>query len=322
MEMIIDDVFRSTHNLYFKGLPEETVLKRINEVFNSYDPEMVIDVINIIKTSIAIGITYSDCYDKIVVAIIDRFPSDDNIDIFVLSLTMKVLIAMGDGGIEKLLFKSRDINKEVAAKYFRVPLKKVSKDMINEVLDASDNFTKNYSINDEPVESWDEYFYNVCRQVARNSKCLSRRIGAIMVWDKGIISTGYNGPPRGVPRCDMRWKIDKEFVEKYKEKTGGCKLEGICPRYAIGFKSGAGLEICPAGHAERNTLINAARKGIKTKGAALYMTCGIPCTPCLVEIINAGIKEIVVISLKTYDETSMYLLNQSNLGVRLFNFIK
>jgi dCMP deaminase len=323
MELIIDSTFRSAHGLYFRGLSEEAVFKRINGIFERYDPEMVLDAVNIVKTAIALGMTYSDCHDKTVETIIKRFPPSDDIDLFILSVTMKLLIAMGSESVEELLFKPRDINKEVAAKYFRVPLKKVTKEMTEAVVQASENFTKkSYSIDDPPVANWDEYFYNVCRQVARNSKCLSRRIGAVLVWDKGIISTGYNGPPRGVPRCDMRWKIDKEFNDKYKDKVEGKELEGICPRYAIGFESGTGLEICPAGHAERNAIINAARKGIKTKGTLLYMTCGIPCTPCLVEIINAGVKEIVVTSLKIYDETAMYLLNQSTLSVRLYDFVK
>jgi len=323
MELIIDSTFRNAHSLYFRDLPEEAVFKRINGVFDRFDPEMLLDAVNIIKTAIALGMTYNDCHDKVVETTIERFPAGDDIDLFILSVTMKLLIAMGSESVEELLFKPREIDREVAAKYFRVPLKKVTREMIQEVLVASENFTKqSYSIDDPPVGSWDEYFYNVCRQVARNSKCLSRRIGAVLVWDKGIISTGYNGPPRGVPRCDMRWKIDKEFSDKYKDRAKGKELEGVCPRYAIGFESGTGLEICPAGHAERNAIINAARKGIATKGTILYMTCGIPCTPCLVEIINAGVKEIVVTSLRIYDETAMYLLNQSNLGVRLFDFVK
>ena len=323
MELIIDSTFRRAHGLYFRDLPEEAVFKRINGIFTKYDPEMLLDVVNIIKTAIALGMTYSDSHDKVVATTIDRFPVSDDIDLFILSVTMKLLIAMGSESVEELLFKPRDINREIAAKYYRIPLKKVDDEMVAAVIKASENFTsKSYSIDDPPVGSWDEYFYNVSRQVARNSKCLSRRIGAVLVWDKGIISTGYNGPPRGVPRCDMRWKIDKEFSDKYGDKVEGKKLEGVCPRYAIGFESGGGLEICPAGHAERNALINAARKGIKTKGTILYMTCGIPCTPCLVEIINAGVKEIVVTSLKVYDETAPYLLNQSTLGVGLFDFVK
>jgi len=173
----------------------------------------------------------------------------------------------------------------------------------------------------ERVDSWDEYFYNVCKQVARNSKCLSRKIGALLVRDKSIVSTGYNGPPRGVPVCDQRWKIDDLLVKKYGEKTRR-EVAGKCPRYVIGFKSGEGLEICVAGHAERNALINAARNGIATKGTIMYMTCGIPCSPCLVEIINAGVEEIIVTNLKFYDElNSRYLLDTSDLKVRVFDFI-
>jgi dCMP deaminase len=310
--------------LYFRDLPEEIVLNRITSVFNKYDPEMVIDSINIIKTAITLGMTYSECHDKIVSKIIEVFPPGEDIDLFILSLTMKILIIMKDENIESLLFKPRDIIKEVASKYFRVPLSAVNQNMIDTVDTASTNFVgQDYSLTDSPVKNWDEYFFNVCRQVARNSKCLSRRIGAVLVWDKGIISTGYNGPPRGVPKCDVRWKIDKKFFDKYgKFINDSSKLNGVCPRHIIGFKSGEGLDVCVAGHAERNALINAARKGIATKDTILYMTCGIPCSPCLVEIINAGVKEIVVTSLKTYDESSMYLLNQSSLGIRLYDFVK
>jgi len=95
----------------------------------------------------------------------------------------------------------------------------------------------------------------------------------------------------------------------------------VCPRRVIGYSSGEGLHICPASHAEVNTIINAAKNGITTKGATLFMSCGIPCCNCLKEIINSGVKEIVVLSLKTYDENSMYLLNNSDIGVRLFGFV-
>lgn len=174
---------------------------------------------------------------------------------------------------------------------------------------------------DDVVGSWDEYFYNVCKQVARNSKCLSRQIGAILVKDKSIISTGYNGPPRGVPVCDQRWKLDNLLVDKYGEFSEE-ETKGKCPRYVIGFKSGEGLEVCVAGHAERNSLINAARNGIATKGTTMYMTCGIPCSPCLVEIINAGVEEIVLTNLRFYDElNSRYLLDTSDLKVRVYDFI-
>jgi deoxycytidylate deaminase len=87
------------------------------------------------------------------------------------------------------------------------------------------------------------------------------------------------------------------------------------------------LDVCVAGHAERNALINAARLGIETRGfkhdpTTLYMSCGIPCTPCMVEIINAGVSEIVVTSISFYDQSAEYLLQNSELKIRLFDFLK
>lgn len=323
MELKIDDNFRSTYTLYFKDLNDQLVLGHINKTLDKYSPEIVIEAVNIIKTAITLDMTYTECFTKVVNAIIDKFPAEEDIDLFVIGLIVKVMIAIGSSEIERVLFKTRDINKEVAAKYFKIPVNKVTDSMVETVIDASDRFTKNsYSIDDPPVESWDEYFYNVCRQVARHSKCFSRRIGAVLVYDKSIISTGYNGPPRGIPKCDLRWTLDPDFKAKYGHKVGDQPTTGRCPRHVIGFKSGEGLDVCPAGHAERNALINAARKGIATKDATLYMTCGVPCSPCLVEIINAGVEGIVVSSLKVYDETAMYLIQQGNLNIRLFSFIK
>jgi len=185
----------------------------------------------------------------------------------------------------------------------------------------------------ESLLRWDSYFYDMCKTVAKNSQCLSRKIGAVLVRDKTIICTGYNGPPRGVRRCDKRWEIDPKMREAANFKHGDTStkafesfydvhLKGVCPRYVpeMGFKSGEGLEWCVAGHAERNALINAARMGIKTKRCKLYMDCGIPCTPCLVEIINAGIKEIIVTGMTFYDKSSHYLLLEApDLNVRIYS---
>jgi dCMP deaminase len=182
---------------------------------------------------------------------------------------------------------------------------------------------------------WDDWYLEICNIVAKKSQCLSRKIGAILVNDKTIVSQGYNGPPRGVITCDERWYADEKMRE-YAGFSGRdinssgfetfykVMLEGKCPRYVqeMGFKSGQGLEWCVAGHAERNTLINAARFGIATKGLKMYMNCGIPCTPCLVEIINAGIEEIIVTKLTYYDQSAEYLLKQSGLKYRTFNVLK
>jgi len=186
-------------------------------------------------------------------------------------------------------------------------------------------------------ERWDRYYYGLCKEVAKNSQCLSRKIGAILVKDKSIVSTGYNGPPRGVRTCDERWLNDKKLREAGGFETPdtnvdkdefqaiyNARLEGICPRYIaeMGFKSGEGLEWCVAGHAERNALINAARAGIATKGLKIYMDCGVPCTPCLVEIINAGIEEIIVTKMTFYDQSSEYLLKESGIAIRVYDHLK
>ena len=180
---------------------------------------------------------------------------------------------------------------------------------------------------------WDEWYHEFCTVVAKKSQCLSRKIGAILVKDKAVVSQGYNGPPRGVRTCDERWHVDDKMLAvadfgKMKELVFNefykSRLERICPRYVreMGFKSGEGLEWCVAGHAERNALINAARAGIATKGLKIYMDCGVPCTPCLVEIINAGIEEIIVTKMQFYDQSSEYLLSESGIPIRVYDHLK
>ncbi len=176
---------------------------------------------------------------------------------------------------------------------------------------------------------WDEWYHELCTVVAKKSQCLSRKIGAILVKDKAVVSQGYCGPPRGVRTCDERWFHDVKLLQAamikhpthsfYKER-----LEGVCPRYVpeMGFKSGEGLEWCVSGHAERNALINAARAGIATKGTIMYMDCAIPCTPCLVEIINAGVEEIVVTKEQYYDVSAEYLLKESGLKWRIYDHLE
>lgn len=169
-----------------------------------------------------------------------------------------------------------------------------------------------------PTKEWDLYFMRNARVVGMNSKCLSRSIGAVLVRDKSIISTGYNGPPRGVQEC---WNRNPNF-------------ERICPRYLRGYQSGEGLDLCIAGHAERNALINAARNGIATRDTTLVCYCGIPCKDCMIEIINAGVREVVYkvdlckaidgsagnVGDNYYDEMSKYLVKNSDIIVRGIHF--
>jgi len=176
------------------------------------------------------------------------------------------------------------------------------------------------------LKDWDDYFYNIAKQVASNSKCLSRKFGAVLVRDKSIISTGYNGPARGVPHCSERYEKDS-YLKTY-IKASDLEIpkdKNICPRHHLEFKSGEGLNLCIASHAEVNCINNAARNGHITLGCSLYLVGkALPCKNCLNEIINAGIIELIVDTDKYYDEQSYYILSNSGLITRryLFDFEK
>ena len=120
--------------------------------------------------------------------------------------------------------------------------------------------------------SWDEYFMEVAELAARRSTCLRRNVGAVVVLDKRIIATGYNGAPRGIMHCEER---------------GGCLRE------KMGLPSGERHELCMALHAEQNAIIQAASMGQSIEGSTIYVTHQ-PCVICAKMIINAGIRRIVV----------------------------
>lgn len=170
---------------------------------------------------------------------------------------------------------------------------------------------------------WDNYFLSICSSVAKNSKCLSRQIGAILIDDKSIISTGYNGPPRGIVHCG-EWVLSNNLLcKEFRERAlpvpqKGRMFSECCPRQVLGYKSGEGLHICPAAHAEVNAIVNAARQGVRIKGAKMYMDCPIPCRECMKLIINAGIEEIICTKLEYYDEMSKFLIENSDIKVRRF----
>ncbi|MDD2217809.1 MAG: cytidine/deoxycytidylate deaminase family protein [Eubacteriales bacterium] len=119
---------------------------------------------------------------------------------------------------------------------------------------------------------WDEYFMEMAQLTARRSTCLRRNVGAVIVKDRHIIATGYNGAPRGLPHC---------------EEKGGCLRE------KMGVPSGERHELCRALHAEQNAIIQSATLGQSIEGATIYCTHQ-PCVICAKMIINAGIRRIVV----------------------------
>jgi len=176
------------------------------------------------------------------------------------------------------------------------------------------------------MNSWDKYFHRICESVASKSPCLSRQIGAILVKDHSIVSTGYNGPSRGIPHCGherfMKDKLISDLLtnsKDYKEIFGISDIQNTCPRQLLNYDSGIYLELCPAQHAEVNVIANAARLGVAVINSTLYMNCIIPCKSCFGLLINAGIAEIVVDSIEVYDKHTAFLIENSNIKIRRFD---
>jgi dCMP deaminase len=172
------------------------------------------------------------------------------------------------------------------------------------------------------VDTWDTYFHSICVAVASKSPCHSRKIGAILVRDHSIVSTGFNGPSRGIPHCGHeRYMKDKTLGDEYTGMSSYVhpnRWRKECPRKILGYESGTHMEICPAQHAEENAVSNAARLGVSTIGTTLYMNCIIPCKNCFGTLINAGITDIVVDEVKSYDVHTQYLIDNSNINIRRF----
>ncbi|MDP8253424.1 MAG: cytidine/deoxycytidylate deaminase family protein [Candidatus Kaelpia aquatica] len=118
---------------------------------------------------------------------------------------------------------------------------------------------------------WDKYFMNIATIVASRATCLRRKVGALIVKERRILATGYNGTPSGVTHCE----------------------EAGCLREKLNVPSGQRHELCRGLHAEQNALLQAALHGISLKGSILYCT-NQPCIICAKMLINAGIKEVVI----------------------------
>ncbi|HLC91262.1 MAG TPA: dCMP deaminase family protein [Candidatus Nanoarchaeia archaeon] len=130
-----------------------------------------------------------------------------------------------------------------------------------------------YQLQDERPD-WDHYFMNIAEQVKMRCTCMSSKKGAVIVKEKMIISTGYNGTPKGIKHCTL----------------GGCQR---CTSRHLGrLKSGQYTEPCICNHSEENAIVQAAYNGASTKGAIMYTTYT-PCTMCAKMIINAGITEVM-----------------------------
>lgn len=140
---------------------------------------------------------------------------------------------------------------------------------------------------------WDEYFMNIARVVALRGNCIKRKIAAVIVKDKRIISTGYNGTPRGVTNCS----------------------EGGCPRCNGFGASGEKLDECICSHAEENAIVQAAYHGVSIKDSTIYTTYS-PCLICTKMIINSGIAEVVYNREYVINEVPLKLLEEAGVKVR------
>lgn len=149
-----------------------------------------------------------------------------------------------------------------------------------------------------PRPSWEEYFMDITMLVARRSTCIRRSVGAIIVKDKRILSTGYNGAPAKITHC----------------------LDVGCLRESMDIPSGERHELCRGIHAEQNAIIQAAFHGVSIKNASLFCT-NLPCSICTKMIINSGIKKIYYhsgyadkMSLGMFAEAGIETLNITTAG--------
>lgn len=118
--------------------------------------------------------------------------------------------------------------------------------------------------------SWDSYFMKIAEDVSTRSTCIRRQVGAVIVKDKRMLTTGYNGVPTGITHC----------------------TEETCLRTKYNVPSGERHELCRGLHAEQNAIIQAALHGVSVKGAKIYVTHK-PCSICTKMLINSGIDTFI-----------------------------
>ena len=144
-----------------------------------------------------------------------------------------------------------------------------------------------------PRPTWHEYFMAIARVAATRANCVKRHIGAVITVNRQIISTGYNGTPKGILNCD----------------------EGGCPRCISFADSGTKLDECLCVHAEENAIVQAACNGIGVKGGTLYSTL-CPCSYCAKSIINAGIAEVIYLDSFAMDDITRKLFREGGVKVQ------
>ncbi|MBM3252833.1 MAG: cytidine deaminase [Candidatus Omnitrophica bacterium] len=142
---------------------------------------------------------------------------------------------------------------------------------------------------------WDEYFLEIARLVSKRSTCLRRQVGAVIVKERHILATGYNGTPSGITHCEI---------------TG-------CLREKLKIPSGERHELCKGLHSEQNALLQAAYYGISVKDSILYSTTQ-PCIICAKMLINAGIRKVVI--AEGYpDKMAKEFLDEAGISLRIID---
>ncbi len=139
--------------------------------------------------------------------------------------------------------------------------------------------------------NWDEYFMDIAKLVSTRSTCIRRHVGAVIVRERQILSTGYNGAPKGLNHC----------------------INIGCEREKLNIPSGQRHEICRGVHAEQNAIVQAAYNGISIKGSTIYTTVR-PCILCAKLIINAGIK-VIIFEGEYASDKAMDLIKEADIEI-------
>ena len=195
--------------------------------------------------------------------------------------------------IEKLESESNDPRNQQVTQTMKLADREVSNDttlgdLKEKVLNILRELSKK---NSRP--GWDEYFMGIAKVAALRSNCIKRKVAAVIVKDKRIIATGYNGTPRGLKNCN----------------------EGGCPRCHSFGASGQNLGECLCSHAEENAIVQSAYHGVEIKDATLYTTFS-PCLMCTKMIINSGLREVVYNAAYPMAELPLDLLKEAYVQTR------
>ncbi|HIH30423.1 TPA: AAA family ATPase [Candidatus Micrarchaeota archaeon] len=197
--------------------------------------------------------------------------------------------------IEKLELDGKDEHGQRLNEVFALAAKKITNEAdFRELYDEVDAILGELSSEFKPKRpNWDVYFMNIAKVVASRSNCLKRHVAAVIVKDKRIVSTGYNGTPRGIRNCN----------------------EGGCPRCNSFADSGTKLDECVCSHGEENAIVQASYHGISIKDATIYSTFS-PCLLCTKMTINSGIREVVYNADYPLSEMPLKLLKEAGIIVR------